>query len=66
MILDTVERARGRWREILPRFGVETRFLQNRHGPCRFAVGETASVSMIATAAVAIIAISAAPVADYC
>ena len=30
----TVERARGRWREILPLLGVATRFLVNRHGPC--------------------------------
>lgn len=31
---DTIERARGRWREILPRLGIDTRFLVNRHGPC--------------------------------
>jgi putative DNA primase/helicase len=30
----TIERARHRWREILPQFGVETRFLSNKHGPC--------------------------------
>jgi putative DNA primase/helicase len=30
----TICRATGRWREILPRLGVETRFLVNRHGPC--------------------------------
>lgn len=30
----TVERARGRWPEILPRLGIETRFLKNKHGPC--------------------------------
>jgi putative DNA primase/helicase len=30
----TVERARGRWLEILPLLGVATRFLVNRHGPC--------------------------------
>jgi putative DNA primase/helicase len=30
----TLERARGRWREILPRLGIETRYLTNRHGPC--------------------------------
>lgn len=34
MILDTVERARHRWREILPQLGVETRFLINKHQPC--------------------------------
>lgn len=33
-MLNTVERARGRWREILPRLGIETGFLTNRHGPC--------------------------------
>jgi putative DNA primase/helicase len=31
---ETTERARNRWREILPRLGIETRFLTNRHGPC--------------------------------
>jgi putative DNA primase/helicase len=30
----TVERARYRWREILPQLGIETRFLNNKHGPC--------------------------------
>lgn len=30
----TVERARGRWREILPALGVSPRFLVNKHGPC--------------------------------
>lgn len=30
----TVERARGRWREILPALGVAHRFLTNKHGPC--------------------------------
>ena len=30
----TVERARGRWRDILPLLGVDPRFLVNRHGPC--------------------------------
>jgi putative DNA primase/helicase len=30
----TAERARGRWREILPQLGIDTRFLVNRHGPC--------------------------------
>jgi putative DNA primase/helicase len=34
MKLDTIERARGRWREILPLFGIDTRFLTNKHGPC--------------------------------
>jgi putative DNA primase/helicase len=30
----TIERARGRWREILPQIGIDTRYLKNRHGPC--------------------------------
>jgi putative DNA primase/helicase len=33
-MMDTVMRARDRWREILPLLGVETRFLRNKHGPC--------------------------------
>lgn len=37
---DTVERARGRWRDILPRLGIETRFLTNRHGPCPLCGGK--------------------------
>ena len=32
--MNTVERARNRWREILPQLGIDTRFLQNKHGPC--------------------------------
>ena len=32
--MNTVERARHRWREILPQLGINTRFLQNKHGPC--------------------------------
>jgi putative DNA primase/helicase len=32
--MSTIERATGRWREILPQLGIETRFLVNRHGPC--------------------------------
>src|SRR5436190_22794530 len=31
---NTIERARHRWREILPQLGIETRFLTNKHGPC--------------------------------
>lgn len=34
MMISTVERARGRWREILPASGVALRFLINKHGPC--------------------------------
>jgi len=32
--MDTVNRARGRWREILAALGVDGRYLVNRHGPC--------------------------------
>jgi putative DNA primase/helicase len=38
--MNTVERARGRWREILPPLGIETRFLQNKHGPCPLCGGK--------------------------
>jgi putative DNA primase/helicase len=38
---ETIERARGRWREILPQLGVETRFLINRQGPCPLCGGKT-------------------------
>jgi putative DNA primase/helicase len=38
--LNTIERARGRWREILPRFGVDTQFLRNKHGPCPICGGK--------------------------
>jgi putative DNA primase/helicase len=36
----TVERARGRWREILPVLGVNPRFLVNKHGPCPICGGK--------------------------
>ena len=32
--MNTVERARNRWREILPLLGIDTGFLTNKHGPC--------------------------------
>jgi putative DNA primase/helicase len=35
----TAERARHRWREILPPLGIDTRFLRNDHGPCPLCVG---------------------------
>src|SRR5437868_349890 len=38
--MSTIERARHRWGEILPRLGVETRFLTNRHGPCPLCGGK--------------------------
>ncbi len=34
MSFDPVERARGRWREILTAAGVNASYLVNRHGPC--------------------------------
>jgi len=40
MILNTIERARNRWREILPQLGCDTRFLTNRHGPCPLCGGK--------------------------
>lgn len=30
----TTERARGRWREILPQLGIALKYLRNKHGPC--------------------------------
>jgi putative DNA primase/helicase len=36
----TIERARGRWREILPQLGVSVRYLVNRHGPCPICGGK--------------------------
>lgn len=36
----TVERARGRWREILLQLGVSPRFLVNKHGPCPICGGK--------------------------
>lgn len=38
--MNTIERARGRWREILPHFGVDQRFLKDRHGPCPICGGK--------------------------
>jgi putative DNA primase/helicase len=32
--MNTVERARGRWHEILPQLGIDARFLRNKYGPC--------------------------------
>jgi putative DNA primase/helicase len=36
----TIERAQHRWREILPLFGIDTRFLVNKHGPCPLCGGK--------------------------
>src|SRR5580693_458201 len=33
-LMNTVERARGRWREILPALGIGRQYLVNKHGPC--------------------------------
>ncbi len=38
--MNTIDRARGRWAEILPRLGIASRFLQNRHGPCPLCGGK--------------------------
>jgi putative DNA primase/helicase len=40
MTMNTIERSKGRWREILPRLGVDPCFLQNRHGPCPICGGK--------------------------
>ncbi len=39
-VMDTIERARGRWPEILTRLGLERRFLVNKHGPCPLCGGK--------------------------
>jgi putative DNA primase/helicase len=36
----TIDRARGRWREILPRFGIAPGYLKNQHGPCPLCGGK--------------------------
>src|SRR5438045_2150071 len=38
--MNTVERARNRWREILPQLGIDSRFLTNKHGPCPLCGGK--------------------------
>jgi putative DNA primase/helicase len=38
--MNTIERARGRWQEILPQLGVDARFLCNKHGPCPICGGK--------------------------
>jgi putative DNA primase/helicase len=37
---ETIERAQNRWREILPRLGIDTGFLANKHGPCPLCGGK--------------------------
>lgn len=39
-LMRTVVRARGRWSTILPRLGIATEFLRNRHGPCPLCSGK--------------------------
>ena len=34
------EIARGHWRDILPKFGIDEKFLVNRHGPCPLCGGK--------------------------
>jgi putative DNA primase/helicase len=36
----TIERAQGRWREILTQLGIDARFLVNKHGPCPLCRGK--------------------------
>jgi putative DNA primase/helicase len=36
----TADRARGRWRSILPALGIDSNFLVNRHGPCPICGGD--------------------------
>jgi putative DNA primase/helicase len=38
--MGTVERAAGRWREILPQLGIASSFLTNKHGPCPLCGGK--------------------------
>ena len=38
--VSTLDRAHGRWREILPQFGIDSRFLRNKHGPCPLCAGK--------------------------
>ena len=38
--MNTIERARGRWRKILMQLGIEALFLVNKHGPCPLCGGK--------------------------
>ena len=40
-LVSTAERARGKWRKILPLLGVEERFLTGKQGPCPICTGRT-------------------------
>ena len=39
-VMNTINRAQGRWQEILPQLGVDTSFLRNKHGPCPICGGK--------------------------
>jgi putative DNA primase/helicase len=39
-MIGTIERARGRWREILPQLGIAPQFLTNRHTACPLCGGK--------------------------
>ena len=39
-MISTIERARGRWTEILPMLGIPATHLRNRHGPCPLCGGK--------------------------
>ena len=38
--MNTIDRARHRWLEILPRLGIDRQYLQNKHGPCPLCGGK--------------------------
>jgi putative DNA primase/helicase len=38
--MNTIDRARDRWREVLPQLGIATHFLVNKHGPCPLCGGK--------------------------
>jgi putative DNA primase/helicase len=38
--MNTIDRAKGRWPEILPLFGIAPHFLKNSHGPCPLCGGK--------------------------
>ena len=38
-MIDLKQAARGRWRAILPSFGIDVRFLTGKHGPCPMCEG---------------------------
>jgi putative DNA primase/helicase len=38
--MNTIDRARYRWLEILPRLGIDRQYLQNKHGPCPLCGGK--------------------------